>query len=95
MQNLALDKYLQTNSLRLGRKSARGGLIGITAVKDGPNSQMKWLCILPSCLDLPNRRFPTAVEAAIYYNEIVARHFGRDAVLCDLAAAHKRDHSHA
>lgn len=95
MQNLALDKYLQTNRLRLGRKSSRGGLLGITPVVDTPRSKIKFICILPSCLDLPSRRFASAVDAASYYNEMVVKHFGQEAVLCDIAAAYQLDNKNA
>lgn len=95
MQPITHSKYLQTNRLRIGRKQKRGGLLGITPVLDSPRSSVKWISILPSCLDLPSRRFASAVDAATYYNEIVEKHFGRDAVLCDIAAAYQLDSNHA
>jgi len=91
MDNKSMSEYLAGNKFRSGRKSGRNGILGITAVQDSPRSSTRWICLLPACLGLPSKRFGSAVEAASYYNSIVTKHFGQNAVLCDIAAAHRLD----
>lgn len=93
MDEITLQKYVRKNLERQSKKILRNGLIGISVL--ARQNCVKFMAIPPDCLDLSNKSFDSAVEAATHYNKIVKKFFGKHAVTCDLKAAKELDKKYA